>query len=184
MKIFAFCLLFGSSCSFGQSDVEAIESSVDIFYQWYFESIKDGSYFKNIMLVQNGEYCKLESENYFSKLRNLKVLDDVFIINEVERLKPCKTYLESVPWELYINEENGSDLDEYCDFLNYYYWIRSQEKFDGYEVSEPSISGSTATVLVKFYVDNNEKYSESGALVSLNREAKKWLITNIQVVNL
>ena len=70
------------------------------------------------------------------------------------------------------------------DFIDYYYWINTQEKYDGCEIKEIKIGDNEATCQLRFFYDSkdsNGKHYEDNFICILNLKKcdDKWLIDSI-----
>ncbi|QHL86880.1 hypothetical protein GU926_05280 [Nibribacter ruber] len=99
------------------------------FHRWYIKNVNnpDPNTPIEVRIVEgNAGKSKVEYEPYFEQLRKLPTVSDKFIKQEKQRISGCAENMAKVDWSVY-SEADAYEFDKYCDWLYYYYWIRSQE---------------------------------------------------------
>lgn len=110
------------------------------FHNWY---LRNTNYYPNdksekestsfeIKRGENGN-CEIDYSNYFNNLKRLGTISNKFLEEEKKRTLNCANFLRTIKWEDY-NNSDGYDYEEYCGFLYYIYWTRSQENTEKIEV--------------------------------------------------
>lgn len=157
------------------------------FHQWYIETLNrqnnttpTGAY---IVKGQNGK-CKLENKLYFAELRKLGTISEKFIQSEDKRTRTCADYMSAINWNDYKNSD-AYKYSEYCPELDYDYWTKSQEVFNGVIVDQIKELDSKWEVTLAFCYDPEKKSIEriNQPVVTVEQEGNRWLITKIDWLN-
>lgn len=96
-------------------------------------------------------------------------------------MENCANNISKVSWAEY-KAADAYEYDKYCDFLSYYYWIRSQEPLSGVDVDQIERNGDKWNVSLRFYDEYEYKKSyldHYHPIVQLEKEEGKWVITKI-----
>ncbi len=150
------------------------------FHKWYIKNTNDlSSKVPTNFVVLEGENdkCLIDYEPYFNQLRKLGTISNSFMEKERQRTKPCVETILKMKWSEY---QQGGEILEGCD--DYIFWTRSQEETSGIEFID--LKRNNDIWLVRFQLftifDNEKKYSPYIGVVSVEKEDKKYMITNIQ----
>lgn len=154
------------------------------FHRWYIKNVNnpDPKTPIEVRIVEgNAGKSKVEYEPYFEQLRKLPTVSDKFIKQEKQRISGCAENIAKVDWSVY-SEADAYEFDKYCDWLFYYYWIRSQEPFADVEVSNLEKSGESWIATLRFFDNYEGKKSYADhyhPIVKLEKEKDNWKITQI-----
>ena len=187
-------IFFNSQIAFGQtksskyleSDPVAIAVKSLGFYEWYLSCLHDNSTYNIVQPLYDWKDTIpiLRIEEYFKNLKKLKVASETFINSERNRFQVCQDSLYHINYSEVL--ECGCSVGEFysvCSFIDYYYWISSQERYDGCVVRNVKIDDNIANCKIEFYHsdDSGEKYfdSEFNCIVYLKKYKKDWLIDSI-----
>jgi hypothetical protein len=168
-------------------DSTEVANSSLTFYNWYLNCLKADSTYN---IVQPNYHWKdtvpiLDFAEYLKRLHKIGVVSDYFIKIETERFKICQDSLNTIDHRAV--DSCGCSVGEFyrvCDFIDYYYWINTQEKYDGCEIKEIKIADKKATCRLRFFYDskdsNGKHYDDNFiCIVNLIKFNDKWLIDNI-----
>lgn len=153
----------------------AIAKSAKSFYDWYFQN--DFPYYE-VIRTKNGK-CKLDTASFFSKLRALGTISELFIVQEGKRVKDCADFMASVDY----TEHEAADAYEYdihCSDFYYMYWIKSQETPNSFAIKNVKQHGpqeGTADVYVNY--GGADEYLVT---ISLEKEQGNWKIIDINTI--
>lgn len=156
------------------------------FYDWYLKSIKsvDANVPIDIEVIEgeNGK-CKVDYEPYFNQLRKLKTISTKFMDNECKRTKSCAEFMKKVDWKNYQNSE-AYDYEDSCNCFSNFYWIQSQDQFDGVEIVDLTKNGEAWFAKLQLYIDFEGKRTYIKYMypkVKMEMENGNWMITEITV---
>jgi len=172
--------------STSNDSIEIANSSLT-FYNWYLDCLKADSTYN---IVQPNYHWEdtipiLDISEYLSRLLKLNVVSEDFFKSEKERFKICQDSLNTIDHKEV--DSCGCSVGEFyrvCDFIDYYYWINTQEKYDGCEIKEIKINNEEATCQLLFFYDSdnsNEKNIDQDfiCILHLKKISNKWLIDKI-----
>ncbi len=151
------------------------------FHKWYIKNTNDlSSKVPTNFVVLEGENdeCLIDYEPYFNELRKLGTISNSFMEKERQRTKPCVETILKMKWSEY---EQGGEILEGCD--DYIFWTRSQEETSRIEFID--LKRNNDIWLVRFQLftifdDGTKYYSPYIGVVSVEKEDKKYMITNIE----
>ena len=167
-------------------DSTKIQSTINQFYDWYINAIKDRRYseFQPRFTKSIDGMTTLDLKEYKSNLRKYG-FDDSLIDSESQSYQECIKHLSEVPYSDF-KKTKFVDLYEYevseCDFTNYYRWIGGQEICDGIEIQNIEFINDRATVLLKKYDlrnDQSRMYWNYSIKVELRNNKGNWTIESI-----
>lgn len=157
------------------------------FYNWYLDCLKADSTFNIVQPIYHWEDTipVLDISEYLDRLPMLGVLSENFIRNETQRFKICQDSLNTIDHKEV--DSCGCSVGLFymvCDFIEYFYWINTQEKYDGCEIKEIKINNREATCQLIFFYDlenSKEKNIDKNfiCILHLNKVNDKWLIDSI-----
>jgi hypothetical protein len=169
------------------NDSNAIALTSLTFYNWYLDCLKADSTYNIVQPIYHwiNKIPILDISEYLKRLKNLGVVSDDFIKTETARFKICQDSLNTINFEEV--DSCGCSVGEFfqvCDFVDYFYWINTQEKYDGCEIQEIKINNLKATCkLLFFYNSNNSKGKQYDrnfiCILNLKKNNNKWLIDTI-----
>jgi hypothetical protein len=184
------------SCNFRTKNINQSSLTLDstevansslTFYNWYLDCLKADSTYN---IVQPNYHWKdtipiLDISEYLKRLHKIGVVSDYFIKSETARFKICQDSLNTIDHKAV--DSCGCSVGGFyrvCDFIDYYYWINTQEKYDGCEIKELKIGDKAATCQLRFFYDskdsNGKHYDDNFiCIVNLRKYNDKWLIDNI-----
>lgn len=154
------------------------------FHRWYIKNVNnpDPKIPIEARIVEgNAGKSKVEYEPYFEQLRKLPTVSEKLIEQEKQRISSCAENIGKVDWSVY-EAADAYEFDKYCDFLSYYYWIRSQEPITDVEASNLEKSGDSWLATLRFFdeYEGNKNYADHyHPIVKLEKEAGNWKITQI-----
>ena len=166
------------------SNSSIVEQVALSFHTWYINSINDDSYsiVNGFEITENADgKCALDGTAYFRALKELGTISEKFMMAEIDRTKECASFLKSLDWSDF-KVADAYEYQDYCDIYAYY-WIRSQEAFQGVEVKSTKKISETSWIvkLVFYYSEAGKVYSEySMPLVHVDKEKNDWRITKIE----
>nr|WP_320057858.1 hypothetical protein [uncultured Bacteroides sp.] len=164
---------------------EIIKKVSTSFYDWYLKRITstdDTTAYRYAFVKGENGKCKADFEPYFNQLRQLKTISKKFMDSEVELAKICTTHMENVDWEDYESTTNAFRYIDFCPEFLSYYWIRSQEPYDGFEIIEMIKKENAWFTTLQFYSDyDNKRFRHNYVcpIVKVENEDGKWLMTEI-----
>lgn len=189
-------VIIGCNIKAGVHNVELVNYNKDSvivvnnalkFYNWYLGCLKNDTTYST---AQIGYHWKdstpiLDTEMYLNQLETLGVVGITFIKSEKERFRKCQDSLNRI--KIADVEECGCSVGEFydeCNFVDYYYWIGTQELFDGCELKSVNILGDDATCSIVFYYLNDKKelvYPNLTSVLYLSKKKNKWFIEKIEL---
>ncbi|MDR2283993.1 MAG: hypothetical protein LBE37_12325 [Sphingobacterium sp.] len=156
-------------------ETAAITKSAKSFYDWYFEN--DYPYYE-VIRDKNGK-CELDTASFFSKLRALGTISELFIDGEKKRVKDCADFMSTVDYAAY-EAADAYEYDAHCSHFYYMYWIKSQETPNSFAIKSIQQNGQgegTADVYVNY--GGADEYLVT---ISLQKEQNYWKITDIKTI--
>ncbi len=168
-----------------EEEKEIIKKVSTSFYDWYLKRITatdDTTAYRYFFVKGENGKCKANFEPYFKQLRKLKTISRKFMDREVEIAKCCIIHMENVDWEDYESTTNAFRYIDFCSEFLSYYWIRSQEPYDGVEIIEMTKKGNAWFTTLQFYTDYENKRTRWNyiyPIVKVEKENGKWLMTEI-----
>ncbi len=153
------------------------------FYDWYLHECIDPNYdWQDSIPI-------LKIDSYINQLKQFGFISDNFIASEKERFQLCQDSLNTIDYN--VVSECGCSAGEFfevCYFLDYIYWISTQERYDGCEVKEIRINKNEAIAQLNFYWNSDnaigKAYSDNFICkVKLIKDKDKWLIYSIDRYN-
>ena len=168
-----------------EEDSTKIANSSLGFYNWYLGCLEADSTYN---IVQPQYHWKdtipiLDVDIYFSRLEKLGVASEIFIKSEIERFKLCQDSLYNI--DHVAVDSCGCSVGEFyevCNFLDYLYWIGTQEKYNGCDIKSLSINKDLSVCEIKFYyqLDKQKSYDDSFiSKIFLKKYEYNWLIDSI-----
>lgn len=172
---------------YSNNDSTKIANSSLGFYNWYLNCLKTDSTYNIVQPIYHWEDTipVLDVAEYLKRLQRLGVVSDNFLKSEIERFRICQDSLNTIDHKEV--DSCGCSVGEFyrvCEFIDYLYWINTQEKYDGCEIKEIKINNKNATCQLNFFYDSensNGKHFDQYfvCLVSLKKFDDNWLIDNI-----
>jgi len=168
-------------------DSTEIANSSLTFYNWYLDCLKVDSTYNIVQPIYHwvDTIPILDIAEYLKRLHKIGVVSVNFIKSEIDRFRICQDSLNTIDHKEV--DSCGCSVGEFyqvCDFIDYYYWINTQEKYDGCEIKEIKIGDNEATCQLRFFYDSkdsNGKHYEDNFICILNLKKcdDKWLIDSI-----
>jgi hypothetical protein len=158
------------------------------FYNWYIGCLNDNKTYNIVQPLYSWKDTTaiLLIEPYLKKLIELNVVSEHFVDSEKRRFKICQDSLNKLSYKKV--QDCGCSVGEFfteCSFIDYFYWISSQENYNGCEVKEIKIRNDLATCQLVFYYDselsNGKQIDENfKCKLFLKRTNTIWLIESIE----
>ena len=168
-------------------DSTKIANSSLTFYNWYLNSLKNDSTYGNVQINYHWEDTIpiLDISKYLNELKKMENVSEFFIESEITRFQICQDSLNTIDYREV--ESCGCSVGEFyneCGFLNYYFWINSNEKYNGCEIKNVYISKQKAICQLQFFYGTGNNVSKSYdenliCLVNLVKHEGNWLIESI-----
>jgi len=194
MKIFKYCIIliclaqsWNLSAQNYTEDSAAVSKTVQDFYSWYINAIKEKSvvdYQPRFATTSKG----MTTLDYIIYIENLKKysFSESLIAREIQSYEGCIKNLEKVTYVDF--KKKWLDISQFeeagCDFTNNYKWIGAQEICDGSTIVIVEINSNKAKVngiLYDLNVDDNTIHDSVGDYeISLEKENNVWKITDIK----
>jgi len=154
------------------------------FYDWYLKrmnSLTDTvAYDYNIVKGENGK-CKMDFEPYFNQLRQLKTISRKFMDKELKRTIGCVKHMETIEWSEY-KDADAYAYEDSCPDSGQFYWVQSQEPYDGVEILDMKKNGNVWFTTLRLYQDYDNKREMNNSffpVIKIENENGKWLMTEI-----
>jgi hypothetical protein len=159
------------------------------FYSWYIACLKNDSTYNIIQPLYKwkDKIPILETSKYITQLQEHKFVSEHFIEYEKKRFKICQDSLNNIDYKAVM--DCGCSVGEFfkeCEFIDYYYWLMSQEYPDSVEVKGVQIKGDMAICELRFYwMSENftkKSYDENfSCKLYLTKSKETWLIDSIEI---
>ncbi len=172
---------------FKSDSTEIAEKSLG-FYEWYLSCLHDNSKYNIVQPLYEWKDTIpiLRVEEYFKNLRKLMIVSSTFLESERNRFQVCQDSLYHINYSEVL--ECGCSVGEFfsvCSFIDYYYWISSQERYNGCEVEKVELNDTKATCFLQFFhesANSNGKHIDTEFIckVQLKKYDKYWLIDSIE----
>lgn len=151
------------------------------FHNWYINALNSDNSAVSIETLEgeNGK-CKVDTISYFTELRNIGTISEKFIAKEKLRFKECIEYMETVDYSDYSLEPNS--FGKPCEFLNYMYWLRSQENASGVSVDSVRKDGDRWYAILNFYDEEAGEifyWDVHKPIVEIEKENNSYMITGL-----
>ena len=170
-----------------QNDSIKIANSSLTFYDWYLDCLNIDSTYNVVQPLYHWEDSipVLDVSEYLDRLKNLGVVSNDFIESEIERFRICQDSLNVIDYKEVI--KCGCSVGEFyqaCAFLDYFYWINTQEKYNGCKIKEIKKVNQMATCQLLFYYSaerSDVKYFDQNfiCILHLKKANDRWLIDKI-----
>jgi len=166
------------------AEIRQLKDIATSFHRWYIKNVNnpDPKTPIEVRIVEgNAGKSKVEYEPYFEQLKKLPTVSEKFIEQEKQRISGCAENMGKVDWSVY-KAADAYEYDKQCDWLYYYYWIRSQEPFTDVEVNNLERSGNGWIASLRFFdkYEGKKNYADHyHPIVKLDKEEGNWKITQI-----
>ena len=174
--------------SLSKSDSTKIANSSLAFYNWYLNCLEADSTYNIVQPIYHWErdIPIVDVAEYLKRLPKLGVVSNNFVQSETERFKICQDSLKNIDIKKVL--DCGCSVGEFydaCNFIDYFYWINTQEKYQGCEIKDIKINNKEATCQLLFFYESenmDEKYygEQFICIVNLSKYDDKWLIDKIE----
>lgn len=136
--------------------------------------------------LSNDGIHKLDIQTHIDTLKTLDLFTEKFLDNEKHKFSKCSNSLKKLRLKKEDIFEEGIEYMEIdgCEFLQYNYYVQSQEKPDMYTIKNEISNDTTSSVEIHFHSKNGDDYYNWDNLIYLHinflrNEKGNWEVEKI-----